>query len=465
MSPKELRTPPGMRDFAPEEKRQRDWVIERIRAVFERYGYEPIETPSLELFDTLKGKLGEEGEQLLFKILRRGTALDDLRLGRVEAASFHSFDEAVDYALPYDLTVPFARFLAMHPDIPRPFKRYQIQRVWRAEKPQRGRYREFYQCDVDVAGSDSMLADAELVALVVDVLRELGFREFTTRIGHRKILDGIVESAGGAASLRDICIAIDKLDKIGDAGVREELAARKVPRDVAEQVLARLASDQPVEKLLAELQHSLSGTRVGAAGVAEMRELLAALRQMEVPDSFYRFDLHLVRGLDYYTGPVFESVVESPPIGSLTGGGRYDELIGRFTGQPLPATGTSIGLERIIDVMREHGMLPRFEAITEVLVTVFDDESRAESLKLAGELRRAGVRTEVPLGRGRGLRPQIAYASSKGIPLLAIIGPDEIQSGTVVLRAGPKDQLTVPRSQVVGQIRRRLSGASGSLNQ
>jgi len=445
-----------MRDFAPVEMRQREWVISRIRAVFERYGYDPIETPSLELFETLKGKLGDEGEQLLFKVLRRGTAIDELRLGRVPSVTVTDFNEVVDYALPYDLTVPFSRFLAMHTDLPRPFKRYQIQRVWRADKPQRGRYREFYQCDVDVAGTASMLADAEIIAIVVECLRDLGFAEFTTRIGHRKILDGIVEAAGGQGHLSDICIAVDKLEKIGAEGVRAEMAMRQVPAEVAARVMEQVAIEGTMPEMLAHLERSLAQTRNGPPGVAEARELFAILAAMGVPAEHYRFDLRLVRGLDYYTGPVYESVVSTPPIGSLTGGGRYDELIGRFTGTPIPATGTTIGLERIIDVMQELGMLQTAASSTQLLVAVFDETTRDAALGLAAELRRAGLRVETPLKETKGLKSQIAYVSEKGIPLIAILGPDEIAAGTVTLRAGPGNQRTVPRARVADEARGML---------
>jgi histidyl-tRNA synthetase len=451
------RIPPGMRDFTPTEVRQREWVIGRIRTIFERYGYEPIETPTLELFETLKGKLGDEGEQLIFKVLRRGTALEDLRLGRVKSVTIENFDEVVDYALPYDLTVPFARYLAMHPDLPRPFKRYQIQRVWRADRPQRGRYREFYQCDVDVAGSSAMAADAEMVAIVVEALLDLGFRDFVTHIGHRKLLSGLVESVGGREHLHAISVAIDKFDKIGSDGVLNEMRERGVPVEIAESILSRLAIEGSHEEILAQLEPALAGTECGWQGVAETRELFAILAAMGVPEKHYRLNLRLVRGLDYYTGPVYESIVEQPAIGSLTGGGRYDGLIGRFLGQPLPATGTSIGLERIIDVMREFKMLPDAIRCTDVLVAVFDEPSRVSALGLAAELRRSGLRVELPLQPAKGLRPQIAYASAKAIPVIAILGPDEITAGTVTLRTGPGQQRTVPRAQAAEELRALLA--------
>ena len=455
------RTPRGMRDFAPDEKRRRDWVIDRIRRVFDRYGYEPIETPAVELFEVLRGKLGEEGEQLLFKILRRGTPLDDLRLGKLPSVTIHSFDEVVDSALRFDLTVPFARFLAMHPQLPRPFKRYQIQPVWRAERQQRGRYREFYQCDVDVAGSASMMADAEIVAIVVETLEDLGFTEFVTHIGHRKVLDGLVEVAGGQGHYQDICCAIDKFDKVGSAGVREELGRRSVPEGIADEILTRVAREEEPAKLLRTLAAELAATRNGPAGVAELAELFDILHALGVPARRLALDLRLVRGLDYYTGPVYESIVTTPAIGSLTGGGRYDELLGKFTGQPLPAVGTSIGLERIIEVMKEFSMLPETGGGTEVLVTIFDDATRAQALALVTELRRAGLRCEISLKPPKGLRPQINYANTKKIPLIAVLGPDEVAAGQVVLRAGAERQVRVARADAAAEARRLLAQQPG----
>jgi histidyl-tRNA synthetase len=442
-----------MRDFTPRDVRQREWVIQRIRTTFERYGYEPIETPSLELFEVLKGKLGEEGEQLLFKVLRRGTPLEELRLGRAKSVTVEDYADVVDYAMPYDLTVPFSRFLAMHPELPRPFKRYQIQRVWRADRPQRGRYREFCQCDVDVAGTDAMAADAEMIAITIEILLDLGFDGFRTHIGHRKLLDAMVESVGGDEHLAAISASIDKHDKIGLDGVRDEMGRRGVPPAASEAILELVTLSGNEPEILDRLDAALAGTRNGAAGVAEMRELLAILEAMELPRERYGLDLKLVRGLDYYTGPVYESIVAEPAIGSLTGGGRYDGLIGRFAGQELPATGTTIGLERILDVMREFDMLPDVAGGTEILVTLFDATLRDAALRLAAELRRAGLRVEVPLQTARSLKPQIAYASSKGIPLLAILGPDEVAADTVTLRAGPRDQRTVARADLIAEAR------------
>ncbi len=456
MARQEYRTPRGMRDFAPAEKRRRDWVVGRMRTIFERYGYEPIETPSVELYEVLKGKMGEEGDQLLFKILRRGTELEDLRLGKVSSVAVKRYEDVVDSALRFDLTVPFARFLSAHQDLPRPFKRYQIERVWRAERQQRGRYRELYQCDVDVAGTDSMLADAEIVALTVETLLDLGFSNFQTRIGHRKLLGAMVESIGGQEYFKDVCISVDKLDKIGPEGVKEEMRGRGIPPEVTQNVLERASLKGKWQEILDHLEKSLTGTQHGERGLAEMRELFEALAALGVPEKHYRLDLCLVRGLDYYTGPVYESIVTEPAIGSITGGGRYDELIGRFTGQPIPATGTSLGLERIIEVMKEFSMFPDLGAGCELLVAAFDASVTGECLALASELRNAGLRCEAPLKAPKGLKPQISYAANKGIPLIAILGPDEVAAGEVTLRSGPKDQRRVARKEAAEEARRFL---------
>lgn len=461
MSRKDLRTPRGMRDFAPPEKRRREWVVGRIRTIFERYGYEPIETPSVELFDVLRGKLGEEGEQLLFKILRRGTELEDLRLGRIEKVTVTDFDAIVDSALRFDLTVPFSRFLAMHQDLPRPFKRYQIQPVWRAERQQRGRFREFYQCDVDIAGSELMLADAEIIAIVAETLVDLGFKDFETRIGHRKILSGLIEVAGGKEWAREIAVAIDKFDKIGDEGVRAEMADRAVPAEVIERIMELIAIKGTTAEILTQLEPKIGQTALGPEGIAETRELFELIDAMEIAVPYAKLDLRLVRGLDYYTGPVYESIVTEPAIGSLTGGGRYDQLIGKFSGIDLPATGTSIGLERIIEVMKEFEMFPADLGGTEILVAIFDETARNESLALARELRGVGLRTEIALRPPKGLKKQISYASAKGIPVIAVLGPDEIAAGEVTLRAGRDRQERVKRAEIGVEAQRFLAAQLG----
>ncbi len=457
MARAQLRTVRGMRDFPPQEKRRRDWVIDRIRRIFERFGYEPIETPAVELFEVLQGKLGEEGEQLLFKILRRGTPLEELRLGTVPSVSIDRFEDVVDSALRFDLTVPFARFLAMHGDLPRPFKRYQIQPVWRAERHQRGRYREFYQCDVDVAGSESMLADAEIIAIVVECLRELGFTDFQTIIGHRKLLDGLIESVGGQSYATDICTSIDKFDKVGAAGVREEMGRRGIPAEMAAAILEKISIEGTNQEILAHAGRLLGDTTHGPRGAAEIDELFQILHALGVPQKNLRLDLRLVRGLDYYTGPVFESVVTAPAIGSLSGGGRYDTLIGKFIGQPTPAVGSSVGVERIIEVMREFEMFPSILGGSEVLVTIFSRQTREASLALASQLRAAGLATEVALKEAKGLKQQVTYAAAKGIPLIAVLGPDEIAAQTVTLRAGPRDQRQVPLADAASGARRFLT--------
>lgn len=425
----------GTRDFLPHMMRQRQYVIDKVRSIFERYGYEPMETPALERWDVLKGKFGDEGEKLLFKILRRGGALDELRLGKCEKVEFENFDDVVDLALRYDLTVPFSRVLAMHNDLPKPFKRYQIQPVWRADRPQKGRFREFYQCDVDVAGSTSMVADAEIVAITHDALHELGFEQFRIRLNHRKLLNGLVASSGGAEFFQDICISIDKLDKVGVDGVRKELIARGVSEDVIDNVLEWTEISGDPEVLLPQIAERIGDHEEGQQGLQELKTLYSALRALGVNIDHVPLDLSLIRGLDYYTGPIFETIVDEPAIGSLSGGGRYDNLIEKFSGQSVPAVGGTIGLERIIVVMEELGMLDQVQAGTELLVTVFNDACLEASLSFAQQMRNAGIKTEIYLQPDSKMKRQFKYATQADIPLIAVLGPDEIEEGRVTLRA------------------------------
>lgn len=460
----------GTRDFLPERMIVRQWVIGVIRQIFERYGFDPLETPALELAETLRGKYGEEADQLVYYFVDRG--------GR-------------ELGLRYDLTVPMARVVAMYPDLPRPFKRYQMQPVWRADRPRKGRYREFWQCDVDTVGSSSMLADAEIVAIIYEVLARLGFRQFRIRINDRKLLNGLAQYAGVApADAPDVFRAIDKLDKIGLAGVRRELLTRIPPElqaartlaaaekptapervpfldeATADRILELIAVRGSADETLADLRARMGTVPAAAEGIAELEELVGYLRDLDVPADCYQIDLSLARGLEYYTGPIFETEVEQEVaegrIGSVTGGGRYDNLIGLFTERSLPATGTTIGLERIIDVMEELGQIPPEvrRTVSVVLVTVFSRDLMGESLRLVRELRLAGLNAEVALSADS-LGAQLRYADRKGIPLAAILGPEEVASDNVVLRdLRDGTQESVPRLLLAERIRARLE-ASG----
>ncbi len=447
--------PKGTRDFLPDQMVQRQFVMGKVRSVFERYGYQPLETPSIEKLDVLSGKYGEEGEQLIFKVLRRGTGLEALRRGGNEF-TVRSYSELVEEALRYDLTVPLSRVVAMYrKELVFPFKRYQIQPVWRADRPQRGRYREFYQCDVDVVGTDSMLADAEVVTIVFDVLKSLGFQNFKIRLNNRKILNAVVESAGIPPELATpVFITIDKLEKIGIEGVESELRKRELSAGQVKEVLGFLQIAGGPEEVLSDVERRLGDQVPAQEGVEELRRILEFSRELGVPDNVLQMDLCLVRGLGYYTGPIHESVVEEPKIGSLTGGGRYDKLIGMFLGEDLPATGVAFGIERIIDVMRQLDMFPDSDTTSRVLVTLFDASTVEASLRFVQALRQANIPSESFLDVVK-LKKQFSYADRKKIPFVAIIGPDELNAGQVTvkdMRSG--EQKTLSEEAAVEFLRR-----------
>lgn len=427
----------GMRDFLPEDVRRRQYVIDIVRRTYERYGFEPLETPSLENIETLTGKYGEEGNKLIFKVLRRGE---------------HEASGETDLALRYDLTVPLARVVAEHrARLPRFFKRYQIQPVWRADRPARGRFREFYQCDVDAIGSTSPIVEAEMMAAVSEVLQTLGFRDFTVQLNHRQLLTAMLEAAGVPDERHtDALIAIDKLDKIGREGVERELIARGIGAEGAATCLHAFEDHDAYNAL----------ARRSEAGAAAVENVAAirALAEATPAKGHIAFTPRLARGLSYYTGAIMEIAV--PDLaGSLGGGGRYDGLIGMFSGDDIPACGFSLGLERILVVMTERGMFPPqlAEAGPDVLVTIFDDELAAASLQLASELRSADVRVEVypePLRRGKDLGKAFKYADARRAAFVAVLGSDELARGEVKvknLRTG--EQRSVSRAAVAGALR------------
>ena len=426
-----------MRDFLPEDVRKREYVIGVIKEVYERYGFEPLETPAAENIETLTGKYGEEGNQLIFKILKRGV---------------HEGTGEADLALRYDLTVPLARVVAEYRDkLPKFFKRYQIQPVWRADRPARGRFREFYQCDVDVLGSRSMIVEAEICGAASEVLWRLGFRDFCVRLNHRKALTGILGVAGVPLEKHDSAlIALDKLDKIGSDGVRKEFAERGVNEVAGDRLLkffSDLASLEHAAEIVAEDQTQqalskavlgrivefVSDNEMGAQGVAELQSILDYVGAMGLADRV-KIDPSLARGLSYYTGAIMEINVKDL-AGSLGGGGRYDNLVGMFLGQDIPACGFSLGLERILVVMSERQMFPESvgTAPAEVMVAIWNEDSIVESIKLARELRAAGLRVDLYPEADK-LGKQFKYASSVGVPFVAVIGDDERAKGEVALK-------------------------------
>jgi histidyl-tRNA synthetase len=414
----------GMRDFLPEDVRRREYVIGIIKRVYERYGFEPLETPAVENLDTLMGKAGDESNQLIFKILKRGE---------------HEASGLADLGLRYDLTVPLARVIAHHQaKLPKLFKRYQIQPVWRADRPARGRFREFYQCDVDALGSTSPVIEAEICAAVADALTELGFVDFTIRINHRQLLTEVLALAGVPSDLHGTAlVALDKLDKIKMEGVLNELVERGISAEAAQNLANDFTGKAAHESLtetpkasLDEIARSVGGD---SASIENLRQILRLVSQTSAKDRML-FDPTLARGLSYYTGAIME--VNVPDLaGSLGGGGRYDNLVGMFLGQSVPACGFSIGLERILVVMGERGMFPPSLATTpaDVMVAVFDSKDAAHAIRVGAVLRASGLRVMVYPDADK-IGKQIKYADAQGIPYVAILGGDEIAKGTVTVK-------------------------------
>jgi histidyl-tRNA synthetase len=430
------RLPKGMRDFLPREMIKRDYVFGIVREVFHLYGFEPLQTPVLELNETLMGKYGEDAEKLIFQAQHPG--------GKEELA------------LRYDLTVPLARVAAQYQnDIALPFRRYQLSPVWRAERPQRGRYREFYQCDADIVGVAGMEADAEIVGLVVTALRRLGFEHFSVKINNRKLLTAIGQYAGVEGDLlAELYRSIDKFDKVGADGVRDELVKRGLPAEVVTRILDLITVQLPGDDKLAYIEEVMGGMDGAAEAVRELRELIGHLRAANVPAENYDFDFTMVRGLSYYTGPIFETIITEPNLGSVTGGGRYDDLIGLFRGESLPTTGTSLGIERLIDLMDVLNLYPPElgGTVVQVYVAVFGPDTRAQATALTAELRAAGIATELAL-TDKGVGKQIGAADKKGVPVVALLGADEIAAGVVKLkRLRDGEEVTVARGAAAAAV-------------
>ena len=434
------RLPRGMRDFLPGDMLRREYVFGIVRDVFERYGFEPLQTPVLELNEILSGKYGEDAEKLIYHAQHPG--------GR----------EAL--ALRYDLTVPLARVVGQHQQhIALPFKRYQLAPVWRAERPQRGRYREFTQCDADIVGVAGMSADAEVLGVVHSVLTELRFPQFTMRINNRKLLSAIGQFSGVPDErLGDLWRSIDKFERIGADGVRAELVERGIDADSVARMMDLIGSQVRRDDPLDRIEQAMGDLPAAQGGLRELRELAALLAAMGIPRDAWTIDFTMVRGLGYYTGPIFETVIEKPNLGSISGGGRYDNLIGLFRRDSLPTTGISLGIERIIDLMDELGLYPNSlgGTVVQALVAVFDAETRPQATRLAADLRRAGIRCELHLEKRR-LGRQLQAADRRGIPLVLLQGSGELERGQVkIRRMADGSERTVSRHLVAAEIRRML---------
>lgn len=438
--------PKGTRDFSPEEMAKRNYIFDTIREVYKLYGFSQIETPAMESLSTLMGKYGEEGDKLLFKILNSGDVLADFSDQELlEKNSLRFAAKACEKGLRYDLTVPFARYVVMHRnELTFPFRRYQIQPVWRADRPQKGRYREFFQCDADIIGSDSLLNEVELIQIIDEVFCRFGIK-VSIKLNNRKILSGIAEIIGEKDRITDITVAIDKLDKIGLQKVNEELASKGLSQKAIEQLQPIILLEGDNRDKLRTLKDLLANSETGLSGVSEIEFIINKFDKSELRSGL-ELDLTLARGLNYYTGAIIEVKALDVQIGSITGGGRYDNLTGIFGLEGISGVGISFGADRIFDVLNQLGLYPE-ESIkgTQVLFVNFGQKEEEYILPLAMRMRRSGIPTEIYPEAAK-MQKQLKYADANRIPYVVIVGEDEIKEGKLTLRnmiSGEQKKLSV----------------------
>jgi histidyl-tRNA synthetase len=442
--------PKGTRDFSPLEMIRRNYIFDTIKKVFKKYGYQEIQTPSIENLETLTGKYGDEGDQLIFKILNSGDYMlkaESLKQKGEELSSKKLLPLISEKALRYDLTVPFARYVVMHQnEITSPFKRFQIQPVWRADRPQKGRYREFFQCDADVVGSESLLNEAEFICIYDEALSLLGLNDFTIKINNRKILSGIAELIGKSDNIIDLTIAIDKLDKIGLEGIEKELLEKgftQIDLDILKPIILLSGTN---EEKICSLKNILSNSMIGLNGIDEINKVFSYLKNFDLRKAKIELDLTLARGLNYYTGCIFEVKTNEVAMGSIGGGGRYDNLTGMFGKEGLTGAGISFGADRIYDVLEELKLFPvSNQQSTKVLICVFGEEEEAYSIPILNQLRISEINTELfPFGAK--MKKQMQYANDKQIPYVVVIGEEEIQSGLLSfknMQSGHQEKLSI----------------------
>lgn len=445
--------PKGTRDFSPIEMARRNYIFNTIKEVFLLYGFQQIETPSIENLSTLMGKYGEEGDKLLFKILNSGDYMKDAPEELLAARdSLHLTGKISEKGLRYDLTVPFARYVVQHRnDLQMPFKRYQVQPVWRADRPQKGRYREFYQCDADIVGSDSLLNEVELVTMIDEVFDRFNIN-IAIKLNNRKILSGIAEVMGAADKIVDITVAIDKLDKIGIDNVNAELKEKGLSDEAVATLQPLLALQGSNDERLAALEGMLASSETGMKGIEEMRYVLSHVAALGTR-GHVELDVSLARGLNYYTGTIFEVKALDFAIGSILGGGRYDNLTGVFGMPGLSGVGISFGADRIYDVLNGLNLYPADTMATaKVLFVNFGEQEAAASLQHIKTLRRAGISAELYPDSTK-MKKQMNYANDRQIPFVAIVGTDEVANGTVALKnMATGDQQTLPIEDVIKAI-------------
>lgn len=440
--------PKGTRDFSPIEVERRNYIFNTIRNTFKKYGYQAIETPTMENLSTLTGKYGDEGDQLIFKVLNSGDFLAKASEDKLNSKNSKAItSEISEKALRYDLTVPFARYVVMHQnEIALPFKRYQIQPVWRADRPQKGRYREFYQCDADVVGSDSLLNEAEFICIYDEALSNLGFKDFSVLINNRKILAGISEYVGKPELLIDMTVAIDKLDKIGLDGVKAELQTKGFTEGDLIKLEPVILLNGTSEEKINSLKNILTNSEIGKKGIEELEKVFSILKNFNLRNAKVELDITLARGLNYYTGAIFEVKTHEVAMGSIGGGGRYDDLTGMFGLKNLTGVGISFGADRIYDVMEELKLFPENAlSTTKVLITHFDEKAFDYALPIIAKLRNENISSELYPNISK-MQKQMKYANDKGVPYVIVIGDSEMQTGKLAFKnmlSGSQTELTI----------------------
>ncbi|MFK8044804.1 MAG: histidine--tRNA ligase [Crocinitomicaceae bacterium] len=423
----------GTRDFLPNTMAKRQYIFNSITNVFKTYGFAGIETPTMEKTETLMGKYGEEGDRLIFRVLNSGDKLKGADQTALESGQLPKFANSIsDKALRYDLTVPFARFVVQHQnDLSFPFKRYQIQPVWRADRPQRGRYREFYQCDVDVVGSDSLVYEVELIQIFDQVLTNLGLTDFSIKFNNRKILTGIAEVCGETDKLVEMTVALDKLDKIGVDGVTKELKERGISDAAIEKISPLFDFAGSNSEKISKIKAFLSSSEIGMKGVEELEFVVNTVEELGLGKAKLEFEVTLARGLSYYTGAIFEVLTNEVKMGSICGGGRYDNLTELFGLSGMSGVGVSFGADRIYDVLEELNLFPsQLSTSTKVLFVNFGENEQLHSMKLAAKLRKDGIPTEVYPSSAK-MKKQMKFADDKNIPIVVMIGENEIADQSI----------------------------------
>jgi histidyl-tRNA synthetase len=441
--------PKGTRDFGPAVMAKRQYIFNTIRSVFQKFGFQPLETPAMENLSTLTGKYGEEGDQLLFKILNSGDFLKDADSNKLESRNSKSLTfDISEKGLRYDLTVPFARFVVMNRnEITFPFKRYQIQPVWRADRPQKGRYREFYQCDADVVGTDSLICEAEIILMIREVFQGLNITDYSIKINHREILNGVAEAIQASGQESALFVAIDKLDKIGEEGVKTELRGKGFNGDQLNLLFDILNVKGSFINKMAYLATCFETSKHGQKGLRDLQEVVTLLESYGTDTEHVEFDVALARGLSYYTGCIFEVKINNVSIGSVSGGGRYDNLTQAFGDKEnLSGVGFSFGVDRIYDAMEELNLFPKNTQVSsKVLVCHFDEASKQYGLGVLTKLRAAGIASEIYADQTKN-KKQLDYGNKKSIPYTIVIGSDEMNSGQLAFKnmeSGVQEKLTI----------------------